>query len=548
VTREIDELKRVLGELQKAQDVLALAQSLSRTGSFIWRFDSGEVTWSEEMFRIYGVDPSVKPSFEVARTRVHPDDLHIFNSHERKLPGKAGEFAFEHRLLLPDGEVKHLRIIGRAALDDAGNPVEVLGALVDITERIRAADALRASERLARGQLDALTRGLDALVRECEQDKFLEQVLKTLAAELSPRGIRVWESIEGSEGECIGEYDAAKKTFFKNEPSQRLRAAWTPFLPDADESAAAVISLDPPRLRIQKAGEDTPTSWRAIDTADPVMRGVLDHVGGDGIRTALLVPMSIAGRNIGSLTVRFVTDRSFASDEIEIARALAHQVAIALQLSRLSQESQSAAVIAERNRLARDIHDTIAQGLTGVVVQLEAAEDALTLGLNPDASEHIDHAKALARDSLNEARRSVAALRPEVLERRTIREALDALVRSVTKGTGVRVEFVTRGTPRSLPAEYEDNLLRIGQEAITNALRHARPRRLRIALAFTTKSVRLSVRDNGRGFDTARARDGLGLVGIRERVEAIGGRMSLRSTCDRGTRLSVAVDINTATP
>ncbi|MGA3124712.1 MAG: histidine kinase [Polyangiaceae bacterium] len=134
-------------------------------------------------------------------------------------------------------------------------------------------------------------------------------------------------------------------------------------------------------------------------------------------------------------------------------------------------------MIAERNRLARDIHDTLAQGLTGVVVQLEAAEDALTLGLTRETSEHIDHAKELARASLNEARRSVAALRPEVLERRTLREALEAHVRWVTKGTCVRAEFVTRGTPRPLPAAHEEHLLRIDQEAITNALRHVRDSR-----------------------------------------------------------------------
>src|SRR5437016_3402879 len=125
-----------------------------------------------------------------------------------------------------------------------------------------------------------------------------------------------------------------------------------------------------------------------------------------GIITVLLVPMFIAGRLEGAIGLRFTQKRSFRAEEIELAQALANQATLALHLTRLSAESREAAVIAERNRMARDIHDTLAQGFTGVIVQLEAAADATSEGLAGEADEHLGRAADLARESLKEARRS----------------------------------------------------------------------------------------------------------------------------------------------
>jgi len=185
---------------------------------------------------------------------------------------------------------------------------------------------------------------------------------------------------------------------------------------------------------------------------------------------------------------------------------------LAIQLMRLSQQSRQAAVAAERNRMARDIHDTLAQGFTGVIVQLEAAADATSQGLAKEAEEHLGRAGELARESLKEARRSVRALRPQALEEKELCEALEGLLKKMTAGTPSASEFILEGEPRKLPSEWDENLLRIGQEVLTNALRHAKGNHFLARIAFHPEEVRLELRDNGCGFNPAARNDGFGLL------------------------------------
>src|SRR6185369_11409798 len=156
------------------------------------------------------------------------------------------------------------------------------------------------------------------------------------------------------------------------------------------------------------------------------------HLREMGVHTILFVPMLIAGRVSGFIGIRFTQKRGFRQEEIELTRALAHQATLAVQLTRLSAQSRQSAVMAERNRMARDIHDTLAQGFTGVIVQLEAVEEAISQGLAAKASEYLSRAGALARESLQEARRSVRALRPQTLEENDLCEALQSLIRKMT--------------------------------------------------------------------------------------------------------------------
>ncbi len=195
--------------------------------------------------------------------------------------------------------------------------------------------------------------------------------------------------------------------------------------------------------------------------------------------------------------------------------------------------------MAERNRMARDIHDTLAQGLTGVIVQLEAAADATTKSLGAEARAHLERASSLARESLNEARRSVRALRPQSLQDQTWGEALEQVIRKHTSGTLLRTRFSQHGDPSPVPSEWEENLLRIGQEVLTNALRHSRASEFAVELTFEPHQIRLHLHDNGCGFDPQVRHDGFGLLGIAERAEIMGGRMELESAPGRGTRVSI---------
>jgi signal transduction histidine kinase len=262
-----------------------------------------------------------------------------------------------------------------------------------------------------------------------------------------------------------------------------------------------------------------------------------------GIVTVLLVPMSFAGRLEGAIGLRFTRKRLFRPEEIELAQALASQAMLAMQLTRLSAESRESAVIAERNRMARDIHDTLAQGFTGVIVQLEAAADATSKGLVNEAEEHLGRAGDLARESLKEARRSVQALRPQALEDNDLAKALENLIRKMTAGTTVRSKFLLQGQPQTLPSLWEEDILHIGQEVLTNALRHAQATEFTTRLTFAPNEVRFELRDNGRGFDPARENDGFGLTGIGERVEGMGGQITIQSAAGKGTAILIILPL-----
>jgi signal transduction histidine kinase len=249
--------------------------------------------------------------------------------------------------------------------------------------------------------------------------------------------------------------------------------------------------------------------------------------------------MLVAGQVEGVIGIRFTRKRQCRTEEMELAQALAHQAMLAIQLMRLSQQSREAAVVAERNRMARDIHDTLAQGFTGVIVQLEAAADATAEGMAKEANEHIARASELARGSLQEARRSVRALRPQVLEEKDLSGALEDLLKKMTEGTPLRTELAVEGEPRALPDSWGENLLRIGQEVLTNSLRHASANEFKTRLSFHEDHIRLTLHDNGRGFDTAGKHDGFGLLGIRERVEAMRGELTIRSGPDQGTTILI---------
>jgi signal transduction histidine kinase len=214
---------------------------------------------------------------------------------------------------------------------------------------------------------------------------------------------------------------------------------------------------------------------------------------------------------------------------------------------RASEQSRQAAVMAERDRVVRDVHDTLAHAFTGVIVQLEASDDASARGLDAEAGAHIARAEAMARAGLKEARRSVMALRPQVLEGNDLSTALREMVTGMTDGTSVNSEFAQGGVARELPPAWDEHLLRIGQEALTNAIRHGHPRRIVMELDFSDDAVLLRLIDDGPGFDANSAFDGLGLAGIRARVSSMGGQLSIESAAGSGTTISVSVPHCTAT-
>ncbi|GAA3628310.1 hypothetical protein GCM10022419_136500 [Nonomuraea rosea] len=211
----------------------------------------------------------------------------------------------------------------------------------------------------------------------------------------------------------------------------------------------------------------------------------------------------------------------------------------ARDLVRQSEQSRAVGTLEERARLAREIHDTLAQGFSGIIAQLEAAEQGID---DSDAvRKRISLAKQLARDSLNEARRSVDALRPEPLERAELHQALAAVAERWSAATAVSVAVSVDGEPRRLPVEMETTVLRAAQEALANVARHARAGRVALTLSYMDEEVTLDVLDDGMGFDPAAAGGGYGLVAMHERASRSGGTVTVESAPGEGTALCVSI-------
>ncbi len=269
-----------------------------------------------------------------------------------------------------------------------------------------------------------------------------------------------------------------------------------------------------------------------------------------GIHSAFLLPLTSAGGTpasvlmIGSRTARGVR-RGIWRTEV-----LSAQVSLALENLRLVERAQQAAVLDERQRLAREIHDTLAQGFTSIVMHLEAAEGALP-GELPAVQQHLDQARRTARESLAQARRLVWALRPAILEHTSLPAAVERVVARWMAESGITAQATITGTACPLPPEAEIALLRAVQEALTNVRKHARASQVAVTLSYMGDLVVLDVQDDGVGFAPAEVRappaagtiGGFGLSAMRERVEQLGGTLLVESVPGEGTTLVVEIPV-----
>jgi signal transduction histidine kinase len=214
----------------------------------------------------------------------------------------------------------------------------------------------------------------------------------------------------------------------------------------------------------------------------------------------------------------------------------------------LAAAERQAGIMEERQRLAREIHDTLAQGFTSIVMHLEAAEAALPAELTTP-QRFLDQARRTARENLAEARRLLWALQPAALERATLGEVLTHLAARWEEESGVQALATTTGTVHALRPEIEVTLLRAAQEALANTHKHANASQVVLTLSYMDGMVVLDVQDNGVGFDMTRLSlspveqpaGGFGLKALRERVEQLGGTLSIESSCGEGTTIAVAL-------
>ncbi len=275
-----------------------------------------------------------------------------------------------------------------------------------------------------------------------------------------------------------------------------------------------------------------------------------------GLRFHASIPIYAGDTPIGVLNVASEDWRELAEEELQLLHIIGDQIGLAIQRARLSAEhTQSAARLAtieERNRLAREIHDTLAQGLAAITLQLETA-DLLAASRPERAHEAILRALALARQNLEEARRSVIDLRAASLQNRTLSEALAALI-SETATNDIEVEY--RSIPSTdfpmLPPRLEAGIYRVAQEALSNAYKHAEARHISLTLSIEDDELCVYVQDDGHGFhpdevtpfsSAGGSGSHFGLTGMSERVKLLGGSLCIQSEPGAGTCIAACVPL-----
>lgn len=391
-------------------------------------------------------------------------------------------------------------------------------------ERDHAEQALRASEELARSHVDVMMRSLDVLATEAAPEKFIGEMLRTIGQHLRSNRVLLW---------------------LRNQQDDSLR-----FHLMIEDDQQVAHDPDHPFVRNPHAWRRSAFIQEMLFTKSPAVCDDIEHdsrldveirnyLTNKGAKRFMTVPMFVAGEVRGFIGIQHREQGVYRADQIELAQALAHHVMMAAHGQELVEQQREAAILKERTRMARDIHDTLAQGFTGVIIQMEAAEEALLEQDSEHAAGHVRRARELARDSLGEARRSVHALRPQALEKAAFADALQAIIKNTAAGTSLQTEFQVSGKPRELAPAVEENLLHIGQEALTNALKHARANTFHARLSFDTDAVYLELRDNGVGFNSDGMNNGgIGLIGMKERADQIGATLKVTSEPGKGTKIT----------
>jgi two-component system NarL family sensor kinase len=487
------------------------------------------------LVRSAGLRVGVFASAEEFLSGRHPDIARVLVL-DVHLPGLNG-FALQTRLSEITLEIPIIFITGRGDVPMSVRAMQS-GAVTFLVKPFVDEDLINAirqgierdwvaRQRIVRltGANEALRDCLDALTATPKMDDILGQVMAATTRQLGATSSALF--VRDRESDFV----TLELVFQDNRTLSPAEVAYPENLRSCRLTKRTLELAQQPAVFMRLSRDDTPIEDRL-------------YLLGLGVRTLLFIPLIIGKHLVGSLNFRFVEERDLRPEEIEIARALAAQTSLAVQLTALAKAASQSAVLEERNRLAGEIHDSLAQNFAAIAVQLNLAREVIGARAGTN---YLDRAKEFARSGLAEARRTALCLHPFVLEQSGLIATMEMLVdRSNIPGRLRCIFSVNDRRANDLPLETQHHILRVAQEAISNAVRHGSPANISVTLQSDRTYLELRIQNDGRPISAAdlQSQNGLGLANMHNRANKIKATLNFRNREGGGAALVLKVPIN----
>jgi two-component system, NarL family, sensor kinase len=488
---------------------------------------------------------------------IHPHNVaEVIRDNDRQVIEAGAPIQFEETV--PSEEGEHNYVVSKFLLHDhAEKPYAVCGVATDVTESKRAQrmQAALARERelfaqqrateLAKAN-EALRGCLDALASVPELDDFLGHVMAAITRQLgavsSTLRVRNFE-LNTLPLELVFQDDRVMTPKEAKYPERWQSVPLEQF--DSDLLCHSALRQTKNEQRVATFLNPPAAIIRVLDPHSPMPADQRSYLGELGVKTVLIIPLTSRGQANGRLTFRFTEERDFHPEELEIARALATQASLGIHLTRLAKSARQSAILEERNHLAAEIHDALAQSFTAISMQLGVAGEQLA-AKQGDLLGQIQRANEIAKFGLAEARRSILSLRSSAIEESGLIATLQRLVEHSNVAGRLRCDFRSEDiAEESLPPRIQHELLRFAQEAISNAVRHAKPTMVSVTLRWETPNLILEIKDNGSGISNASLEksEGFGLRNMRTRASQIDAKLDIHTAAGHGTNVVLTVPI-----
>ena len=510
------------GKTEAMARQLEAAQAITHVGSWEWDLASGVVSWSDELYRIYGMEPRSKAiTLEVFLAALHPEDRDRIRAEIEAAMQGGGRFSYRERIVRPDGSVRVLDTVGEVLVED-GKSVGLLGTCRDVTEEAELAATRQRAER----------------VQTCER-----QALEQLAAG-APLATVLTTIVNLIEELCP---PSIASVLLLDSRGEHLRHGAAPRLPAEYNRSIDGAAIGPKAGSCGTAAyRKQPVFVRDIAT-DPLWIGYRHLVEPHGLRACWSFPIrGSEGHVLGTFAVYYREPRDPDPKSIELIERAAHVVGIAIERRLLDDQLRAlsarieAAREEERTNIAREIHDVLGQALTAL--KLDVAWVARRT--NGEVAAKLADMSRATDEIIGAVRRISSELRPGILDSIGLPAALEWQADEIMQRTGIKIHVESRVGDLQLDRALSTTVFRIFQEATTNVVRHAKATHIDVTLWLEHGNLRLDIADDGVGVpEIAPRNSSLGLLGMRERARRAGGDCTIRRREPQGTIVTLSLPL-----